>query len=200
MELVERKVVTSVICPWCGTEFETRPGTNCTNCGGTLPVIPTGAGLPDMPPSAPRVLPKGFKYRMLIKDNPALYSGLTLVGVNAFVIKITYGLSPFNISLVFGIFLLVAGFYRAFWRFAVLQHGQTAKGEVIDAGENKGQSMNGKHPYFIRYSYTVEDKMHSGFVNCWDESSTVYKSGDEVWVLYLPKKSGYRSSLWPPIA
>lgn len=199
-EFVERKTVESVICPWCGTEFDTRPGTNCSNCGGPLPAAPQDGGLPDMPAPAPREMPKGFKTRMLVKNNAFFFGGIVLIVMNVFAFRDTHGFSAFNISLLFGLISIRQGLLVTFRRFDVLQHGEVAKGEVIAAGENTGEEVNGKHPYYIKYRFTVNGKLHSGAMNCWDESSTVYRTGDQVWVVYLPKGDEYRSSLWPPVA
>jgi hypothetical protein len=137
---------------------------------------------------------------MLVKSNGFLFGGIVLIVMNVWAFNTTHGLSPFNISLIFGLGSIGRGLLVAFRRFDVLQHGLVAEGEVIDAGENTGEEVNGKHPYYIKYRYSVDGKLHSGFMNCWDESSTVYRAGDEVWVVYLPKGDEYRSSLWPPVA
>jgi hypothetical protein len=201
MEIVEeyedRTRVESVMCPWCGTNFEQRPGPNCTNCGGPLPSV-AGAQRGDAPHNAPRLLPDGYKTRMIVKSNWQLHFGWVMILFGLF--PLISGGKPDFIFPLIGATMIVFGIIHALKRFDILVHGQPAEGIVIQAGENTSEEANGKHPYFIKYQYNVNGKTCSGFMNCWDESSTTYREGDPIWVVYLPDGTDYRSSIWPPVA
>jgi hypothetical protein len=186
-----------VICPWCGTRFEIRPGTNCSNCGGPLP-LPPGPDRGDAPPPAPRKFPEGYKLRMIFRNNWSMYTGTIM-----FLFGLQGALGPIGVGDIFpliGLAMICNGFYRANRKMKVLEHGLAAEGSVLDAGENESTSENGRHPYFIKYEYEVNGKLCTGFMNCWDESSTSFKPGDPIWVVYIPDGIDYKSSLWPPVA
>ncbi|MBK8408017.1 MAG: hypothetical protein IPL19_08505 [Sandaracinaceae bacterium] len=53
----------SITCPWCQQHWATRPGLECTRCGGPLPP-PPGPSLSLAPPPAPRKLPDAFLERL----------------------------------------------------------------------------------------------------------------------------------------
>ena len=201
MEVIENysdnTQVESVICPWCGTNFEQRPGSNCTNCGGPLPSV-AGSERGDAPLDAPRQLPKGYKTRMIVKSNWQLHMGWVLIAFGMF--PILNGNSPALLMPVIGASMIVFGVVRALKRFDVLANGAAVEGVIVEAGENRGESVNGKHPYYIKYQYNIDGKACSGFMNFCDESITNYQAGHPIWVVYLPDGTDYRSSIWPPVA
>ena len=104
------------------------------------------------------------------------------------------GMLPF---VAIGLFIISAGVYKAIKRLSVLEHGEVAEGVVTNAGLNMDVSENGRHPYAIQYVYDVGGNRYSGLMNCWDEVSTAFIPGDQIWVVYNEKGD---SSIWPPIA
>jgi hypothetical protein len=187
----------SVICPWCKTYYEVRPGTNCTNCGGALPP-PAGPDRGEVPPPAPRMFPDGYKRKIIYNNNWFMYIGAVIVLIN---FPTSFNTIQTNaIFLAIGIYMLWKGYDKAKQKVDVLEHGKAVEGFVVEAGENQNMSVNEKHPYFIKYEYEVNGKKYTSSMNCWDESSTSFNTGDPVWVVYTPTNLEYRSSLWPPVA
>jgi hypothetical protein len=195
-DVPEKMKVDSVICPWCKTYFATRPGTNCTNCGGQLP-SPADSGERVHAPHPPRFFPDGFKRRMILRNNWRIYVGVAVILIN---FPTSLGSLPFSLLFVLGGgYVGWVGYDKARQKLNVLELGTATDGVVVEAGENSTVDMNGRHPYFIKYEYIVDGKKYNGSMNCWDESIVLYKAGDPVSVVYLHgiKDS---SSLWPPIA
>jgi hypothetical protein len=194
---VEKQFNDSVLCPWCKTYYETRPGTNCLNCGGALPP-PPGPDRGDKPPATPRMFPKGYKWRILTANNWRMYIGAVI-----FFFTFPTSLTAIIFQLPFygiGAMLIWHGYYKARQKLDILEHGKTAEGLIVEAGENETMSVNEKHPYFIKYEYDVDGRKYTGSMNCFDEFATSFKAGDMVWVVYLPGNLQDKSSLWPPVA
>jgi hypothetical protein len=187
----------SVICPWCKTYFETRPGTNCTNCGGNLPP-PAGAERGQAPPIPPRMFPSGYRTRMILYNNWRIFIGGAFA---LFSFPTSFGAIIFQAPFYGGgLYMVWLGYKKGVKNMEILEHGKSAEGLVVEAGENKSIEVNEKHPYFIKYEYEVDGKKYTGSINCYDESSTSFQAGDPVWVVYLPGEAEHKSSLWPPVA
>jgi hypothetical protein len=135
---------------------------------------------------------------MILKANWQLHIGWVMIAFGVF--PFISGNHPAILFPLIGVAMIVMGFVRAFKRFDVLVHGTAVEGVIIAAGENRGETVNGKHPYYIKYQYDVNGKTCSGFMNCWDESSMNYQAGHAIWVVYLPDGTDCRSSIWPPVA
>jgi hypothetical protein len=186
----------SVLCPWCGTYYIIRPGTNCSNCGGTLPP-PAGPQRDEKPQPAPRFLPKQFKNKILYKTNWLFIIGALFAFAN---FPFSFRINGFDIFFMAGgVFLCWLGYTRAMKKIDVLQNGEIAEGTIASAHENKNVTVNEKHPFIIEYTYDLNGEKRSGSMNCWDETSLSHYPGEPVWVVYSNKNFEKNSSIWPPI-
>ncbi len=197
-------------CPWCGTnylEFQT----NCSNCGGPL-VAGTGANAADdlpTPPPAPRSISGRYAWRLLWSDAWAIIAfilgilgtvfalvgvGLTLGIVTAFV-----GI-PF---LFLGLGFLVVSLPILAWRYQavhqvimVLREGAATRGKIVGTDEQYAVSVNGRHPWIIRYEFELNGLMIQGRVTTLNEPTPQISAGKVVRVLYLLAAPSW-NSLYP---
>ena len=161
-----------VTCPWCGTNYATFQS-NCTNCGGTLP-LPAEKVSPDAdeplpsPPLAPRPISDSYVWRLLSTDAGAIVGfvfvvlGLisTIVGVGFVVVlgsvfAFAQGVSaaggitaiigiPFA---VLGLLFLIVGGALGVWRYN--QARQVVR--VLRQGQaTEGQIVELRENYRVR--------------------------------------------------
>jgi Protein of unknown function (DUF3592) len=203
-----------IICPWCGTNFLAFQS-NCTNCGGPLQAVEEKipSSFPDetlpVPPPAPRPIPKRYVWRLLTSDAwsiAALVFGLlgmifTLVGAGLTIGILTAFIGiPF---LLFGVAFLVAGAGVLLWRYQnalkvvnVLREGETTRGQIIEIQENYSVTINGRHPWVIRYQFQANRQDHAGQITIMNQPGQEFQAGKAVSVLYLPSAPKW-SSIYP---
>jgi hypothetical protein len=200
-----------IICPWCGTNYLVFQS-NCKNCGGPLQAVGETIGLSvqtenlPTPPSAPRPISERYIWRLLSTDGWSIAAfvfvllgvvfslvgaGLTIGIITAFV-----GL-PF---LLLGVVFLGIGGWVFIWRYQetqniinVLREGETTRGQIVETRENYSVSVNGRHPWIIRYQFQVNGQSQEGKVTTLNQPGQQLQVGKAVCVLYLPAAPKWNS-------
>ncbi len=193
-----------ITCPWCGTNYVSFQS-NCSNCGGPLPVIKNDprAFSPDEhlvpPPPAPRPISNSYTWKLLSTDGWSIASlvfvilgsvfslvgaGLTIAIITAFV-----GI-PF---LLLGLLFLLPGAWVLRGRYnemqkvvEVLRNGQAVIGVIAETSENLSVTINGRNPWIIRYQFQAEGQNLEGKVSTLNQPGPNLQTGKNVQVLYLP--------------
>jgi hypothetical protein len=203
-----------VTCPWCGTSYPVFQS-NCKNCGGVLPPAAESAAaaaspeeLPT-PPAPPRTIADSYIWRLLSADGGAitalilgfigiiftlLGAGLTLGVVTAFV-----GIPFWLIGVVMlgiGLWLFIPRYQDTQMVVRVLREGEATRGEVIDLQEDTSVSINDRHPWIIRYQFSVNGQSQEGKVTTLNPPGQPLQVGKAVCVLYLPAAPQW-SSIYP---
>lgn len=200
-------------CPWCGTSnHEIR--TNCPNCGGPLPEREPEREdpLPSMatkPPPPPRAISKDYARKLVLNSGWGVAGGIfALVGVIFFfvgvlltvpVVTAFVGIPFAGMGAIFGaagFILLKNQFDKASQTVGILQQGQDTEGLVTGIEENLMVRINGRHPFTIRYEYTVGGRHLAGEVQTLRNPSPVFRQGSGAWVLYSPDSPDI-STLYP---
>jgi hypothetical protein len=203
-----------VTCPWCGTSYLTFQS-NCNNCGGPLQEVNAEINASSStetllaPPAAPRPISERYVWRLLTSDGwwiAALVFGIlgfifSLVGSGLSLGRITAFVGiPF---LLIGIPLLVTGVWVFEWRYQdarkvvnVLRKGEEARGQIVDVQENYSVTVNGRHPWMIRYQFQANGQDYKGGVSTLNQPGQQLQAGKAVYVLYLPNSPKW-SSIYP---
>lgn len=192
------------ICPWCGTNYLAFQ-TNCSNCGGPLLAADARAtasaqdqDLP-MPPPAPRPISPRYVWRLLWSEAwwiVAFIVGLlglifTLVGATLTLGVVTAFVGvPF---LIIGQPMLAAGGLAMVWRYerakkvvTVLREGTATQGTVAEVHEQSSVSVNGRHPWVIKYQFKADGQSYAGQVTTLNQPSPQIGVGRPARILYLP--------------
>ena len=202
-----------ITCPWCGTSYQSFQS-NCTNCGGPLPRADQQAAQADtdepvLPPPAPRPISQRYALRLMASEGWSIAAfvlallGLifTLVGAGLTLGVITALIGiPF---LLLGLVLLALGGSALFWRYqtarqvvTVLREGAATRGEIHDVQENYSVTVNGRHPWVIRYSFQTNGGKVEGKVTTLNQPGPGMQPGKPVSILYLPAAPKW-SSIYP---
>jgi len=192
-----------IICPWCGTNYLAFQS-NCKNCGGPLQAVEETIGssvstenLP-MPPSAPRPISESYVWRLLSTDGwsiAALVFGLVGIVFSLVGAGLTIGILTAFVGLPFlllGLTFLGAGGGVLIWRYQetqkvvkVLREGEATLGQIVDIQENYSVSVNGRHPWIIRYQFQANGQGQEGQVTTLNQPGQQLQEGKAVRVLYL---------------
>jgi hypothetical protein len=204
-----------IICPWCGTNYLTFQS-NCKNCGGPLQAldgdIPSSDSTENLPtpPSAPRPISNWYAWRLLSSDGWAIVAlvfgivggvfslvgaGLTIGGSNTAFVGI-----PF---LLLGVTFLVVSGWVFQWRYQqarkvvnVLRDGEATRGQIVEMRENYSVTINGQHPWIIRYEFQANGQSQEGKVTTLTPPGQPLQVGKAICVLYLPAAPQW-SSIYP---
>jgi membrane protein implicated in regulation of membrane protease activity len=190
-----------ITCPWCGTNY-VEFQTNCTNCGGSLP-LPQERPLEQpeerlaVPPMAPRDVPSNYVWRVISVDGLAITGGIFsllgavfgVVGVALTVAVITAFLGiPFAFI---GISFLGGGLALVIWRYRqaqitadVLRDGQATLGQIETVHQNLQVRINGRHPWTVRYSFEAAGQVYRGSVTTLSQPDLRQQPGKQVYILY----------------
>jgi hypothetical protein len=187
---------TSVTCPWCATYYPARPTTtNCMNCGGILPKGISNQ-LGEKPSLPPRALPKKFINQVMLWKNTKAFIGVIFIVIGIPTIPL------FGFGLIFtlvGYFLYKSGRKEGFEKITALQNGIAAEGEISEISYDTSETINGKHPYLVKYMFTTASgQPQADSVKSWDDNNALLKKGDKIWVVYIPENPQI-SSPWPPM-
>jgi hypothetical protein len=105
--------------------------------------------------------------------------------------------------LLIGLAFLVSGGFVVGWRYPeaqkvvrVLREGESATGQIVDLQENYSVRVNGRHPWVIRYEYSVNGQTYAGKVTTLNRPDAQLQSGKAVRVLYLAAEPK-RSAIYP---
>jgi hypothetical protein len=203
-----------VICPWCGTNYLAFQS-NCKNCGGCLQAaeekntsfVPT-EDFP-MPPSPPRQISERYVWRLLFTDGwwiTASVIGVLGVAFSLVGAGLTIGIITAFIGIPFlsiGVAFLGIGGWMFVWRYQevekvveVLREGEATRGRIVDIQDDHSATVNGQHPWVIRYQFQVNGQDHEGRVTTSNQPGQQLQAGKPVWVLYLPTAPKW-SSIYP---
>jgi len=203
-----------ITCPWCGTSYVAFQS-NCNNCGGLLQPVDekTTSSIPvealATPPAAPRPIPQSYVWRLLSREGwliPAFVFGVlglvfSIVGAGLTIAILTAFLGiPF---LGLGLAFLVAGGWMFIWRYQkaqkvvqVLREGEATRGKIIELQENDSVTVNGRHPWVIRYQFQARGQDQEGKVTVFNPPAEKLQTGKAICVLYLPAAPEW-SSIYP---
>jgi hypothetical protein len=138
-------------------------------------------------------------WKLLGTDGWAIASGVfafiggifTLLGV-----VLTLGIVTAFVGLPFGllgvIFLGLGGFglrarYREKQRIVnVLRHGEVVEGQITSTDENLAVTVNGRHPWEIRYRFQIAGRDYVGSVTTLNFPGPHLQAGQPAYVLHLP--------------
>ncbi len=192
-----------ITCPWCGTSYVAFQS-NCKNCGGPLlPPTPVKSQVESelpAPPPPPRAISTAYTWKLMSTDAGSIGGfvvmmvgfifGIVGVGLTAGIITAFVGI-PFA---VLGLAMLVGGAGMVYWRYqekhkivAVLQTGQTARGQIIAVDENMAVSINNRHPWNIRYGFIYNGQNWEGSTTTLNTPGPNLQPGQATWVLYMPE-------------
>ncbi len=161
-----------IICPWCGTNYIDFQS-NCKNCGGPLQAAAEASSdsaadeSPHTPPPAPRPISDRYIWRLLFADGwaiSAFVSGRVRIGFHPgggrADHRYYHGFCGHPIFPAWILTFLLAGGGVIIWRYQqaqkivnVLRVGQATQGQVVELQENNSVSVNGQHPWEIRYQF-----------------------------------------------
>ncbi len=200
-----------IICPWCGTNYLIFQS-NCKNCGGPLQAVEETIGLSvstenlPTPPSAPRPISERYVWRLLSTDGwsiAAFVFGLLGVVFSLVGAGLTIGIITAFVGLPFlllGVVFLGIGGWVFIWRYQetqkvvkVLREGEAARGQIVEIRENISVSVNGRHPWLIRYQFQVNGRSQEGKVITLNQPGQQLQVGKAVCVLYLPTTPKWNS-------
>jgi hypothetical protein len=203
-----------IICPWCGTNYIAFQS-NCKNCGGLLQAVEECSELSALndnlpkPPPAPRSISRKYLWRLLSTDSwsiaaliiSALGVVFSLVGT-----VLTIGIITAFVGIPFvllGVAFLGMGGWVFIWRYQemqqvvnVLREGEATHGQIIEIQENFSVSINGQHPWIIRYQFQVNGQNQEGKVTTLNPPLQQLQAGKTVNILYLPT-SPHWNSIYP---
>lgn len=176
----------TIQCGWCTSSNRRDLNINCLNCGGILPHIPGTLHLPK-PPQAPRVLPAEYENKILYWKNVFFMIGAIFMALFFTIIF------P-----IIGFFLIRYGLKKAKNKIYALKNGIPTKGNIKNIYTDRSQTINGKNPLKIDYTFETNNGISEGSVIVWDESNLERKSGEYIWVVYNPKNKE-QNCIWPPL-
>jgi hypothetical protein len=142
-----------VTCAWCKSQFLDPKFSNCTNCGGSLPIA-EGGGPGNPPPPAPRSLPKSYVRSVKYFNN--VY---TMIGI-IFTIPLFFTI----IFPIIGIFLWKKGKRDAMGELIPLEQGAHAKGEITAIRHDYSKVINGKSPKVLEFVFESNGTTYAGNV------------------------------------
>lgn len=196
-----------VSCPWCGTR-NAWGNPECRRCGGPLPAIELENAGPQ-PPPAPRPVPEGYAFHQFITDVTGLVGSIfVLVGFPFLVAFPIVGISTGEMLFLFiggglgglfvgiGVIMFLSSIRSVMRKVRVYRLGLAASGSVIEVGVNYNLNVNGRHPWKVRYRYSVMGQNYEGYAHSWHPTVDV---GSPLHVLYLPADPG-DNVLYPPLS
>ena len=123
-------------------------------------------------------------------------------GLLFLIIGLSMMLFTLGFTLIFAIaggFILRHSWKNATGRIAALKHGQTGEGEITYVGHDHTTTVNGKHPYLIKYRWEVNGRYREGQKSTWNDAALDHFRGEPLWVVYMPDDT-QKSAIWPPLA
>jgi hypothetical protein len=210
-----------VICPWCGTAY-TAFQSNCQRCGGPLMAADQATEQPregvdegepqgnlTQPPPAPRPISDSYAWRLIIGEGWVV-AALIVASIGAVFFVVGAVLTIFIVTAFIGIpfalvglALLGGGAGVTVWRYQnakrtvdVMRNGQAVIGQVAGVDENLNVSINGRHPWRIRYRFQAIGRDYEGQVTTLHVPGRTLRPGSRAYVLYLPNEPQH-NALYP---
>lgn len=167
-----------------------------------MPPLP-GMEIGPPPPPAPRTLPKGFALRTRLTGNIATWIGLIFFGFGSFMTTAVFFANPwfalFPLLFALGGFgMLRYGLIQAKHTLKAFKQGTAIAGNVHSLSSDTTQTVNGKHPYKLIYHFQLNGNLHDGSVVSFDSTLSKRRSGQPLWILYLPDDPT-KNTLYPPV-
>jgi len=165
---------------------------------------PPGMELGPPPPDSPRILPKGYAFRIMLSNNLATmlglilsaFGGLTLIGT---ITARSWGAVVPGCILLVGLSALQYGLKEARNTLAAFRRGKAVKGTVTSVRSDPTTRINGRHPWDIVYSFDVDGQIFEGKTQTPDaETSNRLQGRPPAWVLYV-EDAPERNTIYPPV-
>ena len=203
-----------IICPYCGTRYQTfQP--NCQNCGAPLPENTeemnsalANEDLP-MPPAAPRQISNQYAWRLLAADGwwiAALVFGIIGVVFSMLGVGLIFGIVTAFVGIIFlppglaflgaGVFTFINRYQKALKIVYVLRDGEATTGKISQIEEDLSVMINEKHPWNIDYEYQVNGQPYTGKVTTLHQPGQQIQVGKMARILYLATEPQW-SSIYP---
>ncbi len=162
---------------------------------------------PEPPPPPPRPISSGYIGRIMVAEAWGIIgfvfaligSIFTCVGLSALTTR--YG-APLIFALI-GPLMAAPGWALLIWRFQhaakvveALRVGDTAEGQISEVTQDYSTTINGAHPWIIRYRFNANGATYNGDVRTMTFAGYQYRAGMPAWVLYLRRQPDY-NSLYP---
>jgi hypothetical protein len=97
-----------------------------------------------------------------------------------------------------GLTVAVMSIRAAAAAMAPLERGACAVGTVVSVGRNHSITEDGRHPWLIDYTFTVDGQTWGGTISSADARMAGVTIGHTLHVVYLPEDPG-QSAMWPPM-
>lgn len=190
-----------ITCPYCGTNYASFQ-TNCSNCGGSLPLpVEKPVEAPEehiaIPPPAPRELPRNYVWRLLLTDGWGITGFVfTLLGVifTPLGIGLILAIITAFVGLPFigmGMMFLLGGAALLVWRYSeakklagILREGRPVLGKIESVLQNFHVQINGRYPWTIAYRYQVGGQDYRDKTTTLSQPDLSQRPGRGVYVLY----------------
>ena len=75
----------------------------------------------------------------------------------------------------------------------VLREGVATHGQIVEVQQNFSVSINGQHPWIIRYQFQVNGQTQEGSVTTLNPPGQQLQAGETVNILYLPASPKWNS-------
>lgn len=102
------------------------------------------------------------------------------------------------IAPMIGLPLLIFGWLAAERKIRALREGQATVGELLYVGQDTSTTINGQHPWVLRYSFSTPNGEFQGSCTSWDGLDALREPGEPVQVVFVPGDEARLSALWPP--
>ena len=199
-----------IICPWCGQRNPANQ-LECRKCGGPLPA-PIGEDPGPKPPPPPRVLPKGYKSRVLLKNTPINIIGgiFALVGLPIACIFPLAGLASGlwmllviggglgSLFTLLGGVMLYMGIKEGLGKIHPYEQGKATVGEVTEIYRDTSVEVNGRNPWAVLYQFEAGGSVYEGKVTTWKYAPKIQSPGNRVYILYISDDPD-QSVIYPPV-
>ncbi len=175
---------------------------------GVLPGIATQPmARPAPPPPPPRPISSGYIGRIMVAEAWGIIGMVfALIGTIFACVGLTALTTRNGAPLIFGgigVLMGGTGWWLLLWRFQharkvveALRVGDTAEGQITEVTEDYSTTINGAHPWIIRYQFNANGTVINGDVRTMTFAGYQYRAGMPAWVLYLRRQPDY-NSLYP---
>jgi hypothetical protein len=199
----------AIVCPWCGTNY-TAFQSNCRNCGGTIAAPADAAERPakrarsgelQFPAAPPREIAPSYLWKLFAQDGWVISAGIFALLGGIFSVTgagLTIGVITAFVGLPFlglGLLFLGGGGAVLYWRYQVAQDavnvlklGQAKEGQITALEPNYSVRINGRTPWNIRYTFSVDGKDYEGSTSTLNDPSFFMQPGSPAVILYLAEK------------
>ncbi len=79
---------------------------------------------------------------------------------------------------------------------SVLREGEATIGKILDVDENYSVTINGQHPWIIKYQFQVNGQQYEGKTTTLNRPAKQLQAEKAAYILYLPNAPKW-SSIYP---